>query len=61
MQVSAFAAITGSIAPGYPLPELPGGLNIMRGAVTGLKRIGGDGINMQIPARVQPGNSGGRS
>ncbi len=44
---------------GYPLPELLGGLNITRGAVTSLKGIGGDGINMQISAPVQPGNSGG--
>jgi serine protease Do len=44
---------------GYPLPDLLGGLNITRGAVTSLKGIGGDGINMQISAPVQPGNSGG--
>ena len=44
---------------GYPLPDLFGGLNITRGSVTSLKGIGGDGINMQISAPVQPGNSGG--
>jgi serine protease Do len=44
---------------GYPLPDLLGGLNITRGSVTSLKGIGGDGINMQISAPVQPGNSGG--
>jgi S1-C subfamily serine protease len=44
---------------GFPLPDLLGGLNITRGAVTSLKGIGGDGINMQISAPVQPGNSGG--
>jgi len=44
---------------GYPLPDLLGGLNVTRGAVTSLKGIGGDGINMQISAPVQPGNSGG--
>lgn len=44
---------------GYPLPELLGGLNVTRGAVSSLKGIGGDGINMQITAPVQPGNSGG--
>jgi serine protease Do len=44
---------------GYPLPDLLGGLNVTRGAVTSLKGIGGDGINIQISAPVQPGNSGG--
>jgi S1-C subfamily serine protease len=44
---------------GFPLPDLLGGLNVTRGAVTSLKGIGGDGINMQISAPVQPGNSGG--
>lgn len=44
---------------GYPLPDLLGGLNVTRGAVSSLKGIGGDGINMQITAPVQPGNSGG--
>lgn len=44
---------------GYPLPDVLGGLNITRGSVTSLKGIGGDGINMQISAPVQPGNSGG--
>jgi S1-C subfamily serine protease len=44
---------------GYPLPDLLGGLNVTRGSVTSLKGMGGDGINMQISAPVQPGNSGG--
>jgi serine protease Do len=44
---------------GYPLPDLLGGLNVTRGSVTSLKGLGGDGINMQISAPVQPGNSGG--
>lgn len=44
---------------GFPLPDLLGGLNVTRGAVTSLKGLGGDGINMQISAPVQPGNSGG--
>jgi serine protease Do len=44
---------------GFPLPELLGGLNVTRGSVTSLKGMGGDGINMQISAPVQPGNSGG--
>lgn len=44
---------------GYPLSGLLGGLNVTRGAVTGTKGVGGDGINMQISAPVQPGNSGG--
>jgi serine protease Do len=44
---------------GYPLPDFLGGLNVTRGSVSSLKGIGGDGINMQITAPVQPGNSGG--
>ena len=44
---------------GFPLPEILGGLNVTRGAVTSLKGIGGDGVRMQISAPVQPGNSGG--
>lgn len=44
---------------GYPLSGLLGGLNVTRGTVTSTKGIGGDGINMQISAPVQPGNSGG--
>lgn len=44
---------------GYPLPDLLGGLNVTRGAVTSLKGIGGDSVQMQISAPVQPGNSGG--
>lgn len=44
---------------GYPLSGLLGGLNVTRGAVTSTKGVGGDGINMQISAPVQPGNSGG--
>lgn len=44
---------------GYPLPEILGGFNVTRGAVTSLKGVGGDGVRMQISAPVQPGNSGG--
>ena len=44
---------------GYPLQDILGGLNVTRGSVTRLKGLGGDGINMQISAPVQPGNSGG--
>jgi S1-C subfamily serine protease len=44
---------------GYPMSGLLGGLNVTRGAVTSTKGLGGDGINMQISAPVQPGNSGG--
>lgn len=44
---------------GYPLPDILGGLNVTRGAVTSLKGLGGDGVRMQISAPVQPGNSGG--
>lgn len=44
---------------GYPLPDLLGGLNVTRGAVTSLKGMGGDSVMMQISAPVQPGNSGG--
>lgn len=44
---------------GYPLPEILGGLNVTRGSVTSLKGVGGDGVQMQISAPVQPGNSGG--
>lgn len=44
---------------GFPLPDILGGLNVTRGSVTSLKGLGGDGINMQISAPVQPGNSGG--
>lgn len=44
---------------GYPLPDILGGLNVTRGAVTSLKGIGGDGVRMQISAPIQPGNSGG--
>ena len=44
---------------GFSLPDILGGLNVTRGSVTSLKGLGGDGINMQISAPVQPGNSGG--
>lgn len=44
---------------GYPLLGLLGGVNVTRGSVTSLKGMGGDGVQMQISAPVQPGNSGG--
>lgn len=44
---------------GYPLSGLLGGLNVTRGAVSSLKGLLGDNLNMQISAPVQPGNSGG--
>ncbi|MES0809170.1 serine protease [Roseibium sp. SCPC15] len=44
---------------GYPLTGLLSGLNVTRGSVTSLKGLGGNGVNMQISAPVQPGNSGG--
>lgn len=46
-------------AIGYPLAGLLGGLNVTRGAVSSLKGLGGDGLQMQISAPVQSGNSGG--
>ena len=44
---------------GYPLSGLLGGLNVTRGSVSSLKGVRGDGVQMQISAPVQPGNSGG--
>ncbi len=44
---------------GFPLAGLLGGLNITRGTVAARKGLGGSGINMQITAPLQPGNSGG--
>ena len=44
---------------GYPLSGLLGGLNVTRGSVSSLKGLRGDGVQMQISAPVQPGNSGG--
>lgn len=44
---------------GYPLNGILGGLNVTRGAVTGLRGLQGDPVQMQISAPVQPGNSGG--
>jgi serine protease Do len=44
---------------GYPLSGLLGGLNMTRGAVSSLKGVAGDGINVQISAPIQPGDAGG--
>ncbi len=44
---------------GFPLSGLLGGLNITRGTVAARKGLGGSGVNMQITAPLQPGNSGG--
>nr|WP_319382421.1 serine protease [uncultured Roseibium sp.] len=44
---------------GFPYHGVLGGLNITRGTVAAHKGLGGDGIDMQVTAPVQPGNSGG--
>ncbi|MBI1417455.1 MAG: serine protease [Limimaricola sp.] len=44
---------------GFPLSGILGGLNVTRGAVSSLTGMGGNAIEMQITAPVQPGNSGG--
>ena len=44
---------------GYPLSGILGGLNVTRGAVTGLSGLGGEVGEMQISAPIQSGNSGG--
>ncbi|WP_126975389.1 S1C family serine protease [Frigidibacter oleivorans] len=44
---------------GFPLAGLLDGLNVTRGAVTGLTGLGANRDEMQISAPVQPGNSGG--
>lgn len=44
---------------GFPYAGLLGGLNITRGAVSSLKGLGGNALQMQITAPVQSGNSGG--
>ena len=63
----AFARFASAPAPlnsditviGYPLSQDLGGLNVTRGSVSAAKGLGGDAINMQITAPIQPGNSGG--
>jgi S1-C subfamily serine protease len=48
------------IVAGFPLRGLLGsGLNVTKGTVSALKRIGNDRRLTQITAPVQPGNSGG--
>ncbi len=44
---------------GYPLAGLLSGVNVTRGAVSGLTGLEGDASRMQITAPIQPGNSGG--
>ncbi|SFU02189.1 Trypsin-like peptidase domain-containing protein [Pseudovibrio denitrificans] len=44
---------------GYPLQDVLGGLNIVRGSITASKGLNGDRSSMQISAPVQQGNSGG--
>ncbi len=44
---------------GFPLPGFLQGLNVTRGAVSGLFGLFGDTSSVQITAPVQPGNSGG--
>ncbi len=44
---------------GFPYHGLLGGLNITRGTVAAYKGLLGDGIDMQVTAPIQPGNSGG--
>lgn len=44
---------------GFPLHGILGGLSVTRGAISGLKGVGGDNLSLQISAPVQPGNSGG--
>lgn len=44
---------------GFPYHGLLGGLSVNRGTISGLRGIGGDNLNIQISAPVQPGNSGG--
>jgi serine protease Do len=57
---SAPASLNSDITvAGFPLSRLLGGLNVTRGSVTSLKGLAGNGVNMQISAPVQPGNSGG--
>lgn len=63
----AFARFAAAPAPlnsdvtvmGYPLSQDLGGLNVTRGAISAAKGLGGDAVNMQITAPIQPGNSGG--
>jgi serine protease Do len=44
---------------GYPLAGLLSGVNVTRGAVSGLTGLESNASEMQITAPVQPGNSGG--
>lgn len=44
---------------GYPLAFILGGVNVTRGAISGMTGLAGDETTMQISAPVQVGNSGG--
>ncbi len=47
------------IAVGYPLSSLFKGVSVTSGSISRLSGLGGNDINFQISAPIQPGNSGG--